>query len=369
MTVQCPYALLDLDALRANLARVRVLAPRSKVLAVVKANAYGHGLEEIAHALRAADGFAVARVEEAIALRRAHVLQRIVVLSGFWDSDQLTACIHFRLEPVIHNLAQIELLANCSGAKSLRVWLKLDSGMHRLGLAPEEFPQVLAQVTSLLGPRAVTLMTHLACADEFGDCTTQAQLALFERLTAGLEAERSIANSAAILAWPRAHADWVRPGLMLYGVSPFAGRQAQELGLTPVMTLKSRVIALKAVAKGEAVGYGRGWTAPRPSRLGIVAAGYGDGYPREVALDTKVLVEGQPAPVVGRVSMDLISVDLTDLPQVRIGSEVTLWGEGLPVEHLACQAGTIPYTLLCRVAARVPRVIKQVNRDARQSCL
>ncbi|MFN3919313.1 MAG: alanine racemase [Methylohalobius sp.] len=368
MNTLFPYALLNLDALCANFDRVRTLAPRAKVLAVIKANAYGHGLVQVAHALHAANGFAVARVDEGIALRRAGVLQRIVVLQGFWEAEQLEAHLLWRLEPVIHTLSQINLLeANPTGVQTLRVWLKLDSGMHRLGFTAEEFPEALTRLMNLFPPRALTLMTHLARADEPNDPATADQLARFKRMTAGLNLEQSIANSAAILAWPESHGDWVRPGLMLYGVSPFAECSAKELRLTPVMTLKSRVIAIKTVAKGEAVGYGGSWIAPRPSRLGIVAAGYGDGYPREVAAGTQVLIEGQRVPLVGRVSMDMLHVDLTDFPQAQVGSEVTLWGEGLPVEEVARQAGTIPYTLLCRVAARVPRIELQTHHEARQN--
>ena len=348
-----PKALLDLKALRANLERVRNLAPRSKVLAVIKANAYGHGLLRVARTLEAAEGFAVARVEEGIALRQALVPQRIVVLQGFLDPEQLKAHGYWRLEPVIHTPSQIEMLLRTK-ARALRVWLKLDSGMHRLGLSAEEFPKALARLLSLLPKSAITLMTHLACAENLEDPATAAQLAVFDRLTSRYGLQRSSANSAAILAWPESHADWVRPGLMLYGVSPFAERSASEIGLTPVMTLKSRVIAVKTVAKGERVGYGGSWIAPRPSRLGIVAVGYGDGYPREVSPQAKVLIEGRRVPLVGRVSMDMLHVDLTDFPELKVGTEVTLWGEGLPVEEVARWAGTIPYTLLCRVAPRVP---------------
>ncbi len=370
MNTQIPYVWLNLDALRANLERVRALAPCSKVLAVIKANAYGHGLVQVARALHAADGFAVARVDEGIALRRAGVLQRIVVLQGFLEPEQLQAHLFWRLEPVVHALCQIELLeAHAASVQSLRVWLKLDSGMHRLGLTPEEYPRAMTRLMALLGSRALTLMTHLACADEPNNPKTAAQLALFGRITAGSNLEKSIANSAAILALPDTHADWVRPGLMLYGISPFSDRSAKDLGLAPVMTLRSRVIAAKSVAAGETVGYGGSWTAPRPTRLGIVAAGYGDGYPREVPPGTQVLVEGRRVPLVGRVSMDMLTVDLTDFPEIGVGSEVTLWGEGLPVEVIAHQAGTISYTLLCRVAARVPMIEVQTSYDARQNRL
>ncbi|GAB6067217.1 alanine racemase [Methylothermus subterraneus] len=365
-----PYALLNLDALRANLERVRALAPRSKVLAVIKANAYGHGLVQVAHALHAAHGFAVARVDEGIALRQAGVLKRIVVLQGFLEPEQLKAHWAWRLEPVIHTLSQIDLLeANGPTRQPLRIWLKLDSGMHRLGLTPQEFNTALARLKRLFPPRALALMTHLACADEPDNPATAAQLTQFAALTAGLNLARSIANSAAILTEPASHGDWVRPGLMLYGVSPFANRSARDLGLTPVMSLKSRVIAIKTVAKGEAVGYGGSWIAPRVSRLGIVAAGYGDGYPREVAPEAKVLIEGRRVPVVGRVSMDTLQVDLTDFPEVPVGAEAILWGEGLPVEEVARWAGTIPYTLLSRVAARVPKIEFQTSYEPRQNRL
>ncbi len=355
MNVTFPKALLDLKALRANLEQVRHLAPRSKILAVIKANAYGHGLLRVARALESAEGFAVARVEEGIALRRASVDKRIVVLQGFLDPEQLEAHRVWRLEPVIHTPSQVEmLLASPTKARSLRVWVKLDSGMHRLGLSAEEFPKALAKLLPFLPASAITLMTHLACAENLEDPATALQLKVFNRLTSRYQLERSIANSAAILAWPESHADWVRPGLMLYGVSPFAERSASEIGLTPVMTLKSRVIAVKTVAQGERVGYGGSWIAPRPSRLGIVAVGYGDGYPREVSPQAKVLIEGRRVPLVGRVSMDMVHVDLTDFPELRGGTEVTLWGEGLPVEEVARWASTIPYTLLCRLAPRVP---------------
>ncbi len=337
---------------------------------MIKSDAYGHGLVRVAHALREADGFAVARLDEGIALRRAGILQRIVVLQGFLAQEQLQAHLVWHLEPVIHTPSQIDMLKVYAASKqSLRVWVKLDSGMHRLGFSPAEYLKALTQLTELLGSRALTLMTHLSSADEPDNPTTMAQLALFERLTASFNLEKSIANSAAILAWPQTHADWIRPGLMLYGVSPFADRSAAALGLTPVMSLKSRIIAIKQVAKGEAIGYGGSWIAPRTTRLGIVAAGYGDGYPREVAPGTAVLVEGRPAAIVGRVSMDLLSVDVTDLPQVRVNADVTLWGERLPVEIVARQAGTIPYTLLCRVAARVPKIEIQASDGARQNRL
>ncbi len=357
-------AQLNLDALGGNLARVRALAPNSRILAVVKADAYGHGLVRIAHALSAADAFAVARVEEGEMLRRAGIAHRIVVLQGFTFSGELKIHLAQRLEPVIHSLSQIEMLARRKAPK-IRPWIKLDTGMHRLGLSTEEFISAFRRLAHL-NPIA---MTHLCCADDTDNPATARQLALFEQATRDLGADRSIANSAAILAWPHSHLEWVRPGLMLYGLSPFPGRSGSELGLQPVMTLKSRIIAIKRLKKGDHVGYGASWTAPRPSRLGIVSAGYGDGYPREIAPGTQVLVGVHKAPVVGRVSMDMLTVDLTGLHDIKEGCEVTLWGQGLPVEKIAAAAGTIPYTLLCGVTPRVVRLETSMKNGTIQGCL
>ncbi len=344
-------ALLNLDALHANLARVRALAPRARILAVIKADAYGHGLIRAAHALLGADGFAVARVEEGIRLRRAGIAHRIVVLQGYADREEFQAHLDHRLEPVIHLVAQADMLAAYRGAR-IRPWIKLDTGMNRLGLTPQAFDHAVKRLSHL----QPVLMTHLACADAPDDPTTGRQLAAFEDATGSLEHPVSIANSAAILAWPRTHRDWVRPGLMLYGLSPFEGKTGAELGLQPVMTLKSRIIAVRSLRKGDSVGYGATWTAGRPTRLGVVAAGYGDGYPREVPPGTPVLIDDVRVPIVGRVSMDMLTVDLTGHPRAGPGSEVVLWGEGLPLETIARRARTIPYTLACGVTARVPRV-------------
>ena len=342
---------LNLDALRANLAKVRKLAPGSKILAVIKADGYGHGLLRVARALTASDGFAVARVEEGIQLRRAGIAHRIVVLQGYTNQEEYQAHLTHRLEPVIHSLSQLDLLAG-HPPQGLRPWLKLDTGMHRLGLSQEAFDVALSHLAQC----KPQVMTHLACADETRNPFTSRQLAVFEQIVRPLELPISIANSAAILAWPRTHADWVRPGLMLYGISPFTGRTGTELGLQPVMTLKSRIIAIKSIPDGAAVGYGGAWTARRPTRLGIVSAGYGDGYPREITPGTQVLIGHERVPVIGRVSMDMLTVDLTDFPGITEGRQVTLWGEDLPVEEIATRGGTIPYTLVCGVTPRVHRI-------------
>lgn len=355
---------LNLDALRSNLARVRSLAPDSRVLAVIKADGYGHGLIRVAHALVDADGFAVARVEEGVALRRAAIGRRIVVLQGFNDREELAALLTHRLEPVIHCAWQIDALAGRSDV-TIRPWLKLDTGMHRLGLTVKEFASAVTRLAHLQ-PR---LMTHLACADEPGHPATPDQLERFQRVTRHLSMAKSIANSAAVLSWPESHADWVRPGLMLYGLSPFNQRSGPELGLTPVMTLKSRLVTIKSLPEGAAVGYGQSWTARRPTRLGLVSAGYGDGYPREIEAGTPVRIGAALVPIVGRVSMDMLTVDLTDHPSIAPGNEVILWGEGLPVETIAASAATIPYTLVCGVTARVQRVERGQYHGTRESRL
>jgi alanine racemase len=351
---QLVRAVVDTRALQKNLETVRRFAPRSRVMAVVKANAYGHGLVPTALALADADGFAVARLEEGAALRRAGLRHPILLLEGVLDEAQLGEAAHQDFDLVVHSGDQIELLAHYSGLYRFRIWVKVDSGMNRLGFRLEDFAEAWRRLTSLasVAPKP-RVMTHLANADVRDDPKTAAQLVDFRRVTAGLSAETSIANSAGVLGWPASHGDWIRPGLLLYGISPIAGKRGQDLGLLPAMTMVTRVIAVRDVKPGESVGYGGAWIAARPTRVAIAAAGYGDGYPSNVAPGTGVLINGRPAPLVGRVSMDMIAVDVTDLPQPRVGDEVVLWGRGLPVEDVAAQASTIPYELICGVSQRV----------------
>ncbi|HEY7378630.1 MAG TPA: alanine racemase, partial [Steroidobacteraceae bacterium] len=347
-------AVIDTRALRSNLAVVRRYAPRSRVMAVVKANAYGHGLIPAALSLADADALAVARLEEGIALRNAAVRTPIVLLEGVFDAGQLRAAAHFDFEIVVHSPEQLQLLANAGGVHRFSVWLKVDTGMNRLGFRVEDFPAAYAALRSCPAalPRA-RFLTHLASADVPDDEATTAQIQLFERTVTGLPAEKSLANSAAILGWPASHGDWVRPGLMLYGISPIPGRTAADFGLLPAMTLYSTVISVRHVLSGEHVGYGGIWTAQRPTTLAIAAVGYGDGYPRHMANGTPVLVNGARAPIAGRVAMDMIGIDVTDLPPVRLGDPVILWGEGLPAELIAPFAETVPYELVCGVSQRV----------------
>jgi alanine racemase len=351
---QLVRAIVDTRALQKNLAAVRGFAPNSRVMAVVKANAYGHGLVPTALALADADGFAVARLEEGTALRRAGLRHPILLLEGVLDAAQLNEAAHQDFDLVVHSEDQVALLERQTGPYRFRVWVKIDTGMNRLGFRVEEFADAWRRLTGLASVApAPRVMTHLANADLRNDPKTIAQIAAFRRVTAGITAELSIANSAGILGWPESRGGWIRPGLLLYGVSPFAGQEAADLGLAPAMTLVTRVIAVRDVRSGESVGYGGTWVAGRESRIAIAAAGYGDGYPRNVASGTPVLINGQPRPLVGRVSMDMISVDVTDGPPPRVGDEVVLWGRGLPVEDVAEHAGTIPYELICGVSQRV----------------
>ena len=345
---------MDTSALKHNLSRVRELAPGSRVLAVIKANAYGHGLLAVAQALAAADGFAVARIEEALALREAGSRSRIVLLEGFRDAGELAATAQHGFEPFVHQDWQVALLETFRGPQNLRVWLKIDTGMHRLGFAPGQAASVAARLAACRAvARPVAFATHLAEAEQAGGDQTRRQLEAFAAATAGLPGERSIANSAGLIAWPEARGDWVRPGIMLYGISPFADRTGDAFGLLPAMSFETRIIALKDVAAGERVGYGGTWTATRASRIAVAAVGYGDGYPRAAASGTPVSVAGAAAAVAGRPSMDMLTIDVTGLPRAAVGDRVELWGREVPVERVAAACGTIAYELTCRVGRRV----------------
>ena len=346
---------IDIGALRHNLAVIRRLAPKSGIMAVIKANAYGHGLVKVARALDAADAFAVARVEEGLTLREAGIKARILLLEGVFDSEQLDAAAAADLELVVHCPEQIELLRAAQPGTTATIWLKLDSGMNRLGFKGDAFREAHASLSALPGLRTpLNVMTHLSSADSPELPTTAEQLLVFSAATRSLAGERSVGSSAAILKFPESHADWVRPGLMLYGISPFPRVSGAEHGLRPVMTLRSRVIAVKDVAEGEQVGYGGDWTATRPTRLAIASIGYGDGYPRSAASGTPVLVNGEFAALAGRISMDMLAIDVTETRQrVKVADPVVLWGEGLPVEEVALWAETLAYTLVCGVTSRV----------------
>lgn len=330
-------------------------------MAVVKANAYGHGLVPTALALAESDAFAVARLEEGLALRAAGITQPIVLLEGVFAAEQLLEAARHGFELVVHDPLQIELLEEFTGPHRFILWMKIDTGMNRLGFRPGELAAALERVQRLRpSPLEIRLLTHLARADDRDDAVTRAQLARFKEATRGLDYAVSIANSAGLFGNVALGCDWVRPGLVLYGASPFADRGGRQLELQPAMSLETSVIAVRRVPRGETVGYGGTWQATRDSRIAIVAAGYGDGLARSLPSGTPVLIGGQRAPLVGRVSMDMIAVDVTDLqlaPEgglVHVGTPVVLWGDDLPVEEVARHAGTIPYELLCGVSQRVP---------------
>lgn len=349
---------LDLTALRHNLQCLREAAPASRVMAAIKANGYGHGLVRVARALGDVDAVGVACLEEAVALREAGISTPITLLEGFFHADELPLIGQQRLDLVIHHRQQIMQLEDVALSAPLRVWLKVDSGMHRLGIPATEAVAQWQRLSAIANVEVIGLMTHLANADDLNDVTTEQQLALFNEYCGALPGQRTIANSAGLLGWPQCHADWNRPGISLYGVSPFIGGRAEQHGLRPVMTLRSELIAVNRLRQGDAIGYGGSWRCPEDMAVGVIAVGYGDGYPRHAVSGTPVLLNGRRVPLVGRVSMDMITVDLRSQPEARIGDEAVLWGEGLPVEEVAESATTIPYELLCGVTARV-RVIER----------
>jgi len=360
-----PRALIDLGAIRHNLGVVRRHAPNSRVWAVIKADAYGHGMERVSDTLEGAQGFAVARVAEGRRLRDHGVCKPILVLEGPIDAVDLDAAREAQLEIALHQTWQVELIeaaARRQTPPSVRVWLKLDTGMHRIGILPGQLPSLCARLRRLEPSVSIVgLMTHLANADAAEDPLTarQCEIALSPARQLGLPL--SIGNSAGILGHPATRTDWVRPGIMLYGGSPLLGRDAEALGLRPAMTLTSRLMAIQRRDAGDPIGYGGTYRCPEPMPVGVVGIGYGDGYPRHAPTGTPVLIRGQRAPIVGRVSMDMISIDLRGIRDVEVGDPVILWGQGLPVEDVASKAGTINYELLCRIAPRV--AVEYLNGD------
>jgi len=346
-------ARIDSAALTHNLGVARAAAPHAKILAVVKADGYGHGLTRTARSLRGADGFAVLRLEEAAQLRGEGYSHPIVLLEGFFHPDELPEIARLHLRPVIHRTDQADILVRSHLNQRVDVLVKLNTGMNRLGLNPKRLPETLATLRAAPNIGSITLMTHFASADEDSDNVEQ-QLARFQAATQGLGLPASLANSAALLRHPQTHTEWVRPGIMLYGASPFAEQTGEDLGLLPAMTLESKLIGVQFVRKGEGVGYGARYIAERDMKIGVVAAGYADGYPRHADTGTPILVGGELTRTLGRVSMDMLNVDLTPVPTAHVGSPVTLWGVGLPVERVAAAAGTISYELLTALAPRVP---------------
>ncbi|MGE4499276.1 MAG: alanine racemase [Hydrogenovibrio sp.] len=354
MTAYRPIqARIHLNALRNNLKVVKTFAPKSKVLAIIKSNGYGHGAERVARELAEADGYGVASIDEAIFLRQKGFLHPIVILEGLFSEAELDLAIQHRLEFAVHNWEQLNWLKTSHVTTPLTIWLKLDTGMHRLGFDERDMERVLTAIDRLPMSVHLNLMSHFASADTSDDFT-QKQLSIFNRVAQTLNCPKSLANSAGVQRYPQSHFDWVRPGIMLYGA---CATDETVPGLQPAMTLASEITSLKWIEAGETVGYGQTWRAERRSLIAVVAAGYGDGYPRCAPAGTPVLIHGQRLPMAGRVSMDMLTVDVTDMADhVALGDEAILWGQGLPVDVIAQACGTIGYELLCDVTQRVPRV-------------
>ncbi len=349
-------ALIDLQALRHNYQLAREISGGARALAVIKADAYGHGAVRCAQALQAeADGFAVACIEEALELRAAGITAPILLLEGFFEASELALIVEHDLWCVVHSLWQLEAIEQTAMAQQVVVWLKLDSGMHRVGLHPKDYRSAYARLLASGKVSRIVLMSHFARADELHSDASTRQVAVFQAAREGLDAEVSLRNSPAVLGWPQAPSDWVRPGIMLYGATPFEEAQSQAARLQPVMTLQSKVICVRELPAGEPIGYGAGFVTDRPMRVGVVAMGYADGYPRLAPTGTPVLVAGQRSRLLGRVSMDMLCVDLTDVPAAGLGSEVELWGKHVLASDVALQAGTIAYQIFCNLR-RVPLI-------------
>lgn len=347
-------ALIHLDHIAANLSLAKALAPNSKHMVVVKANAYGHGVSEVAQHLTDADAFAVARVEEAVQLRITIPHKLIVVLEGYLDASEAAECVARQLAPVLHSNYQIDLLP-----EGLPFWLKFNTGMFRLGFEPAEAQELAAR---LAGSNLRGLMSHFANGDDPVHELNQTQIKLFEQCVASFPVvDRCMGNSGAIMELPEGHADWVRPGLMVYGGSPNGTFTAR---LQAGMTLSAPIISINRLASGDAVGYGSSWSADKPCRIAVIALGYADGYPREMPGGTPVLINGKRRPLVGRVSMDMCTVLLEDEDQIQPGDPVIFWGHELPIDEIAAAAGTISYTLMTGLGHRVKhRYTKQTIRE------
>lgn len=353
------FAQIDPNALLHNLNRIESFAPAKKIIAMVKANAYGCGLAAVIPVLdgRVA-GFGVACLEEALAIRMLGGRGECILFEGVFNPEEYTSVAENQFQCVIHQREQLQwLLANPLPQK-IKIWLKVDTGMHRLGFLPEEVYDVMNALTQCPWvDNDLVLVTHFACADEPDNEQNKVQLNCFRALNLPVtRVTKSLANSAAIIALPESHADIVRPGIMLYGVSPFSEKTGEQLGLKPVMRFKSMINAIHKYPAGARIGYGGTWQTDKPSIIGVVAVGYGDGYPRHIAANTPVAIHGERIPIIGRVSMDMITINLTDYQKkISIGDEVELWGESIPIELIATSAGTIAYELMCQLSSRVYR--------------
>lgn len=345
---------INKQALIHNLKRVHEIAPSSKVMAVIKADAYGHGIVRVAQTLKDADAFGVACMEEAEELRKADITHSIVLLEGQHKAIDLKRIAELQLDVVIHHENQVESLEQANLNQSIQVWLKIDTGMHRLGVPLDRANELLKRLENCPNvKRPLRLMTHFAAANEIDNPLTQKQMESFDQFCKELDYAKTLANSAAVINFAETHAEWIRPGLMLYGVSPMKESIASAYGLKPVMTLESEIISIQNLRKDDPVGYGATWRCPEDMPVGVVAAGYGDGFPRHAKSGTPILVNDVRCSLIGRASMDMLTVDLRNQPNAKIGDRVVLWGESLPIEEVAQHADTIPYQLLCGVHKRL----------------
>jgi alanine racemase len=345
-------ATISLSALQHNLAIAQSKAPHSKVMAVIKANGYGHGLLNAAKGLKAADGFAILGLDEALTLRAAGYKQTILMLEGFFSADELPAISEYAIDIVVHSHKQVEILESVNISIPIAIHLKINTGMNRLGFKPQDFELIMVKLKNCKNVADITLMEHFATADE--SLGIAKPLAVFKQLTQNHEHPKSHANSAALLRFAEAHADWVRAGIMLYGTSPIAEASAAQFDLKPVMQLTGEIISVQTLEAGDSLGYGHSFTATQKTRIGVVSCGYADGYPRHAPNGTPIAVAGKLTHTLGRVSMDMLFVDITLIPEAGIATKVEMWGNQVPVDDVAHAAGTISYELLCAVAPRVP---------------
>jgi alanine racemase len=352
-------AIINHQALLTNLNHVKKIANQSKVMSVLKANAYGHNLLDVAKTLNSSDGFAVLSINEAIQLRENNFKQTILLLEGFFDKDEVNIASELRVNVTVHNQRQIELINKAKPSFPINIHLKVNTGMNRLGFMPDEINYLLESLNSNPYIEDIVLMTHFSTADEKEGI--EKQLGIFNLISDNYNYSASVANSAAIIRYPESRLDWVRPGIMLYGLSPFKDKTAKELDLIPAMTLMSEIIAVQNIKAGSSVGYGLDFKANKDMRIGIVACGYADGYPRHAKNGTPVAIDGYLSSLVGRVSMDMLYVDLTKIPSANIGSKVELWGEKVSVDSVAQFSGTVGYELICAISAsqRVP--LRNIN--------
>jgi len=351
------HVLIDRDALAHNLERIKEMAPSARMMAVIKADGYGHGMELVADALQSADEFAVNSLDDVHRLRKHGVDKKLNVLSAVLTADELNQLPDLNVVPVIYDLAQLPIYEQVNDQLNLDVWLKVDTGMGRLGVLPEDMPFVYDRLSNIKGIDSIRLMTHLANADNANHPSNEKQIQEISSIAKEYNFDQvSILNSAGIVNFAQASESCVRPGVMLYGISPTPDKSAQQLGLKPVMTFKSKLISVKRLPAGSPIGYGSSYTLDVESRIGVIACGYGDGYPRHAPSGTLIMVNGMYVPLIGRVSMDMIAVELGELA-AQIGDEVILWGADNPIEGVAESAGTIAYELCCGILPRVERVV------------